>query len=162
VGTPCVLARRRFSLARPSPYSPDGALALPLLEQLEATLAGADESEAFAPLAFLASRAVVFDADDLNAARRRALLLLVAGGDPHRELELDGRAVRALAADLDAPEARAQLAGALGRLRDDATGLDRVSAALDALLAAPDLAWRWLAVALLAEELAAQHDRVDG
>jgi hypothetical protein len=133
-----------------------------LLEQLEGTLGGADESEAFAPLAFLASRAVALDADELSAARRRALLLLAAGGDPHRELELDGRAVRALAADLDAPGARAQLAAALAALRDDAAGLARVSSALDALLAAPDLSWRWLAATLLAEELAAEHDPAAG
>ena len=81
------------------------------------------------------------------------MLLLAAGGDPHRELDPDGRAVRALAADLDAPERRAELRSALAALRVEAAGLPGVSAALDALLGDPDSAWRLLAVALLADEL---------
>jgi hypothetical protein len=128
------------------------------LEQLEGGLEGAEVSAAFAPLAFIASRSVAFDVDELNAARRRALLLLAAGGDPHRELEPGGRAVGTVAADLDGPEPRASLAEALARLREDAAGLPRVAAALDALVDAPDVAWRWLAVALLAEELASHSD----
>jgi hypothetical protein len=61
--------------------------------------------------------------------------------------------VRALADDLDAPAARAELHAALAALRAEAEGLPGVSAALGALLADPDEAWRWLAVALLADEL---------
>ena len=58
-------------------------------------------------LALLASRSVDVDTAELSAARRHALLLLAAGGDPHRELELDGRAVGAVAAELDRPQRRA-------------------------------------------------------
>lgn len=133
-----------------------------LLEQLEAGLSDADDSQLLATLAFLAGRFVTLDPTEVNAARRRALLLLAAGGDPHRALELDGRAVRALAQDLDTPGGNATLAGALGRLRDEAAGLPRVAPALDALLSAPDLAWRWLALALLAEELGEREDPPNG
>lgn len=124
-----------------------------LLEQLEAGLPDADDSEGLATLAFLAGRFVTLDPPELQAARRRALLLLAAGGDPQRGLELDGRAVRALAQDLDTAGGRAELAAALGRLRGEAAGLPRVAAGIDVLLGAPDLAWRWFALALLAEEL---------
>ena len=62
--------------------------------------------------------------------------------------------MRSLGDDLDAPARRAELDGALARLRAQAGGLPAVSAALDALLADADEAWRWLAVALLADELA--------
>ena len=108
-------------------------------------------------LAFLAPRAVPFDEDELHGARRRALLLLAAGGDPLRRLELDGRAVRALASDVDRPERRAALAAALAELRAHAGGAPRVAAALERLLADGELAWRCLAAALLAEELASDE-----
>jgi hypothetical protein len=104
-------------------------------------------------LALLASRSVDVDEAKLSAVRRRALLLLATGGDPHRDLELDGRAVGAVAAELDAPERRAALRTALDELRTQAGGLARVRAALDALLEDDELAWRWVEGALLAEEL---------
>lgn len=91
---------------------------------------------------------------ELNAARRRALLVLAAGGDPHRELGLDSVAAERLAAELDAPERRAALAAALDRLAAVAEGLPTVSGALAALRGEPELAWRSLALALLADELA--------
>jgi hypothetical protein len=125
----------------------------PLLEQLEVGLAGADEGAALAPLAFLAGTGVELDPAEVHAACRRAVLLLAAGGDPHRELDPDGRAVRAVAADLDAAGRRAQLAAALTRLRVEAAGLPRVGASLEALAADADRAWRLLAAALLADEL---------
>src|SRR5687767_240979 len=56
-----------------------------------------DVGDPEAPLAFLAVPHVALDQTDLRAARRRALLLLAAGGDPRRELDVDGRAVRSLA-----------------------------------------------------------------
>jgi hypothetical protein len=86
------------------------------------------------------------------------MLLLAAGGDPHRALELDGRAVQALADDLDAAERRAGLAAALDALRAAASGLERVTRALDRLRADDDLAWRWLACALLADEVSGEGD----
>ena len=48
---------------------------------------------------------------------------------------------------------RAELARALGSLREQAGGLPLVREVLDALLADADLAWRAFACALLAEEL---------
>jgi hypothetical protein len=82
------------------------------------------------------------------------MLLLAADGDPNRGLELDGRAVTALAAELDQPERREALARSLEGLRAEATGLPGAAAALDVLLGDPDLAWRAYAAGLLGEELA--------
>jgi hypothetical protein len=105
-------------------------------------------------LALLAAHALNFDEDAVQAARRRALLLLAAGGDPHRELELDGRAAESMSSDLDSSDRRSELAAALAGLRAEAAGLPRVQVALGALMADAELAWRWVACALLAEELA--------
>jgi hypothetical protein len=104
-------------------------------------------------LALLAAPGSVVGPEELNPALRRAMLLLAAGGDPHRELELDGRAVTALAAELDRPERRATVSRGLEGLRADASGFTRVSPALDELLLDASLAWRAYACALLAEEL---------
>jgi hypothetical protein len=104
-------------------------------------------------LALLAAPEGVVDPDELNPALRRAMLLLAAGGDPHRELELDGRAVNALAAELDQPERRAEVSRGLETLRPEAANLVRVSTALDELLLDASLAWRAYACALLADEL---------
>ncbi|MGZ4333348.1 MAG: hypothetical protein ACXVRJ_03650 [Gaiellaceae bacterium] len=105
-------------------------------------------------LAYLAGQAVELDEDELNGARRRALLLVAAGGDPHRGLEIDDRAVKTIAADLYTAERRDQLARAVDsvvlRVRDLPTARE---AALF-LAADVDLAWRLFALALLAEELA--------
>jgi hypothetical protein len=101
-------------------------------------------------VAWLAAPA--FDEGELRASVRRAMLLLAAGGDPHRTLELDGRAVTALAAELDSPERRQELAAGLGSL--PAEGLPRVAAAVERLLRDGDLAWRALAAGLLGDELA--------
>ncbi|HWN22830.1 MAG TPA: hypothetical protein VNP93_12715 [Gaiellaceae bacterium] len=119
-------------------------------------LANLERGDADLPtsLAYLAGTVVELDADELHAALRRAELLLAAGGDPRRELEPDGRAVTALADDLDAEAARAQLREALARLAADADGLPGVSGALAALLDDDDLAWRAFACARLAEALA--------
>jgi hypothetical protein len=105
-------------------------------------------------LVYAAAGSVELPPADLRAARRRALLVHAAGGDLHRELTLDARAAEVLAGDLDAPERRAELARGLEALRTEADGLVVVADALSRLLADPALAWRVLAVALLAEELA--------
>jgi hypothetical protein len=104
-------------------------------------------------LALLAGRDVVIEPDELGPALRRAMLLLAAGGDPHRELDLDGRAVTALAAELDRPDRRAEVSRGLEALRGDAAGLANVSSALEELLLEAGLAWRAYACALIAEEL---------
>jgi len=120
-----------------------------LLERLEE-----EGGEPTAALAWVAMQSVELDPAELAAARRRALLLLASGGDPRRDLEPDSRAVGGLADDLDAPERRADLAAATAALRAEAEGLPAVAGALDALAADGELAWRWAACALLAEELA--------
>jgi hypothetical protein len=105
-------------------------------------------------LAWLAGQEVELDQDELRGTLRRAELLLAAGGDPRRELELDGRAVTAVAEDLDRPAARDQLEDALARLTAGSEGLAAVSDGLARLRAQPDLAWQCYACALLAEAIA--------
>jgi hypothetical protein len=104
-------------------------------------------------LAWLVRDDFGIDEDELNAARRRAMFVLAAGGDPHRDLDVSSVAAERLAAELDSPERRAALAGALAALAADAAGLPGVEAALASLRADGDLAWRSLALALLADEL---------
>ena len=107
----------------------------PWLADLERSLAeDADDTLAvgLVVLASIAGADVRVDEDERHGAVRRALLLLAAGGDPNRGLDLNGRAVSTLAADLDEPERRE---------------------ALHALANAPDVAWRAYACSLLAQEL---------
>jgi hypothetical protein len=104
-------------------------------------------------LASVAGRSVPLPEDEVRGATRRALLLLAAGGDPARGLDLNGRAVTALADDLEEPPRRDELLAGLGRLRDETEGLPHVSEALHALLEAPEIAWRAFCCALLAAEL---------
>jgi hypothetical protein len=105
-------------------------------------------------LAYLAGQAVELDEDELNGARRRALLLVAAGGDPHRELDVDDRAVRALAADLYTEERREQLARAIDALVLRVRELPTAREGAIFLAADVDFAFRLFALALLAEELA--------
>lgn len=121
------------------------------LEHLEASVR--TPADALAPLAYVLSRELGLAEADLTAALRRALLLLAAGGDPGRELGPDARAVQALADDLDAPEPRRRLAEAIRGAGGHASGLPCVKAALELLAADPERAWRWAALALLADEL---------
>jgi hypothetical protein len=121
-----------------------------LLELLEA----GPGSSLLPGLAWLAGQSVETDQDEQRAALRRAELLLATGGDPRRELELDDRAVVAVAADLDEPVARDQLEDALARLTADAEGLAAVSDGLARLRSQPDLAWQCYAYALLADAIA--------
>jgi hypothetical protein len=124
------------------------ALLRSLLESLEAS--GADLRP---PLALLAGQELELEEDELHGARRRAVLLLAAGGDPEQGLVLDGRAVMALAEELDRPDRRAALLENLQSLREPSRELPETTTALEALLADEELAWRALACALLAEEL---------
>lgn len=104
-------------------------------------------------LCYLAGQGVETEDGELHAAIRRAELLLAAGGDPHRPLELYGRAVTALAADLDDPRAREQLEAGLDRLTAETAGLRGASEALRLLRSDRDLAWQCYALALLADAL---------
>jgi len=97
---------------------------------------------------------VELDEEEVRATVRRAELLLATGGDPRRELELDDRAVSAVAADLDGEGARTQLEDALARLTADSEGLAAVSGGLARLRSQPDLAWQCFAYALLADAIA--------
>lgn len=126
------------------------------LERLERRLAEGDEEElatGVVSLAFFAAQEVGLPQDERRAAARRALLLLAAGGDPGRALDLGGRAVRALAADIETPERRAALEAGLGRLAREAAELPYVSETVRALVRNPELAWRAYAASILAEEL---------
>lgn len=105
-------------------------------------------------LAWLAGQQVELDAEERHATLRRAELLLATGGDPRRELELEDRAVSAVAADLAADDARDQLEDALARLTADSEGLAAVSDGLARLRSQPDLAWQCFAYALLADAIA--------
>lgn len=125
-----------------------------ILKQIEPALREAGDAEACAMLALVARESVSVPDEELQSALRRTLLVLAAGGDPHRELEIDGRAVSSLADDLDSPSRRAELQSALRALQEGAEGLPRATYLLGALVDEPELAWRSLAVALLAEELA--------
>jgi hypothetical protein len=117
---------------------------------LEQASAGSDVRPA---LALLAARDLTLEDEELQPALRRSLLLLAAGGDPHRELELEGRAVQALADELERPERTAEVERAVAALRLEAAGTPHVAEALEELLVVPGLAWRAYACALLADEL---------
>jgi hypothetical protein len=124
---------------------------------LESSLAedeGGDElATALVVLASVAGQEVQIGGDEAHGASRRALLLLAAGGDPDRGLDLNGRAVTALAQDLRTVDRQLALDRGLDELKAQAKGLPHVTEALAALRATPDVAWRAYACSLLAEEL---------
>jgi hypothetical protein len=130
----------------------------PWLADLERTLAEGDDDSLAIGVVVLASVAgseIRLDDEERDGAARRASLLLAAGGDPNRGLDLDGRAVRAIATDLDDPDRRTSLVSSLADLAAQAQGLPYVSEALHGLLDAPDVAWRAYACSLLAGHLGA-------
>ena len=104
-----------------------------------------------AVVAYLAGQAVEIPDHELAAAQRRALLLLAAGGDPHRELTVDDRAVKSIAVDLHTEARQRALAGALDELARAARELPRAREAVLFLAADTDLAWRLYAEGLLVE-----------
>jgi hypothetical protein len=127
------------------------------MDALDDLLARVDAGELGDPLpvlAYIAGQSVEIGDEDLNGARRRALLLVAAGGDPHRDLDIDDRAVKALATDLFTDERREQLGRSIDalvlRVREHTVARE---AALF-LAADVDLAWRLFSLSLLAEELA--------
>jgi hypothetical protein len=125
-----------------------------LLERLEAGELG----DPLPVLAYVAGQEVELPERELAQARRRAVLVLAAGGDPQRELGVDAAAVKTLAVDLYSDERRAALAAALDELALLARELPRTRDAVLFLAADVDLAWRLLALALLAEELGNAQD----
>ena len=128
-----------------------------MADPLDELLARVDTGELGDPLpvlAYVAGQSVAIDDEELNGARRRALLLVAAGGDPHRELEIDDRAVKALATDLYTDELRAALARSIDELVLRVRDLPTAREAALFLAGDVDLAWRLFALGLLAEELA--------
>jgi hypothetical protein len=128
-----------------------------MADPLDELLARVDTGELGDPLpvlAYVAGQSVAIDDEELNGARRRALLLVAAGGDPHRELEIDDRAVKALASDLYTDELRAALARSIDELVLRVRDLPTAREAALFLAGDVDLAWRLFALGLLAEELA--------
>ena len=127
------------------------------LEALERSLAEDAETEMLATglvvLATVAGKDVHLDEDEARGAARRALLLLSAGGDPERGLDLHGRAVTAMADDLRTVDRQLALEDGLRQLRLQAEGLPHVSEALHGLTEAPDVAWRAYAAGVLAQAL---------
>jgi hypothetical protein len=127
------------------------------LTELERSLAEDEAGEnlavALVVLAAEAGKQVHIEDDELYGASRRALLLLAAGGDPERGLDLNGRAVTALADDLWTSDRQLVLEQGIADLRAQAKGLPHMSEALKALADAPDVAWRAYAAAILAESL---------
>ena len=126
-------------------------------DALDDLLARVDTGELGDPLpvlAYVAGQEVEIAEDELNGARRRALLLVAAGGDPHRDLEVDDRAVKSLAVDLHTGERREELARAIDALVLRVRDLPVAREAALFLAADGDLAWRLFSLGLLAEELA--------
>jgi hypothetical protein len=127
------------------------------LSNIERSLAADGSTEnlavALIVLASIAGANVEMNPDEVHGAARRAVFLLAAGGDPERGLDLDGRAVSALAEDLRTVDRQLALESGLHELRLQAQGLPHASEALHGLIHAPEVAWRAYAAGLLAEEL---------
>ena len=127
------------------------------MDALDDLLTRVDAGELGDPLpvlAYIAGQSVEIDDEDLNGGRRRALLLVAAGGDPHRDLDVDDRAVKALAADLYTDERREQLGRSIDALVLQLRERPVAREAALFLAADVDLAWRLFSLSLLAEELA--------
>lgn len=122
------------------------------LEHVEAS--GPSEADAAAAVAFAASLSLPLDEAALAGPLRRAMLLLAAGGDPHRSLNVDGRAVRALADDLEPLVGNNELAAAFAFVLARARGLPRIETAAADLATDPGRARGAVALALLGAELA--------
>jgi len=127
------------------------------MDALDDLLGRVDAGELGDPLpvlAYIAGQAVEIPDEDLNGGRRRALLLVAAGGDPHRDLDVDDRAVKALAADLYTDERRDHLGRSIDALVLRVRELPVAREGALFLAADVDLAWRLFTLSLLAEELA--------
>jgi hypothetical protein len=123
------------------------------VDDLLARLEAGELGDPLPVLAYLAGASVEIDEAELNGSRRRALLLVAAGGDPHRELGVDDRAVKSIAADLFTPSRRAELGRSIDRLVLRVRDLPTAREAVLFLAADVDLAWRLYSLGLLAEAL---------
>jgi hypothetical protein len=126
------------------------------MSDLAAVLAPFEDSppdDQIAVLCHLVAQGMSIAEDELNGAIRRAQLLLATGGDPRRRLELDGRAVTALADDLDTPQRREALMAGLDSFAANVVELPALRSTLERLRADRELAWRGLCVALLADSV---------
>jgi hypothetical protein len=126
------------------------------LEGLERSLEDGAHEGALAALGWLAGQGIPLEEEAVHGPVRRAVLLLAARGDPQRGLTLEGRAVSALAEELEGVLQEDELQRELERLRGEAGGLPLVCEALSALISDASLARRALACGLLAEELEAE------
>lgn len=122
------------------------------LEELERFGHDPRSGELAVILCWLVRDHISIDETELNGARRRAMFVLAAGGDPHRGIGPDSVAAERLADELETPARVAQLVTALDELPAD--GLPAVAAAAESLCADPELAWRSFALSLIADELA--------
>ncbi len=132
------------------------------LAALLARLEAGELGDPLPVLAYVAGQRVELPEPELAAARRRALLVLAAGGDPHRELGVDEPAVKALATDLFSEPRRARLGLAIDELALAARELPGTREAALFLAADVDLAWRLFALALVAEELGDENASYEG
>lgn len=126
------------------------------LSTVEQRLAEGDVEDlavAIVSLAYVAGTEIEIPEDERRGATRRALLLLAAGGDPSRGLDLEGRAVLAVATDLDTPERREALMVGLARLVGPASSLPHVREAVRGLREEPEVAWRAYAASVLGDDL---------
>jgi hypothetical protein len=127
------------------------------LVDVERSLAEGEGTESLAialvVLASIAGTEVPLEDDEVQGAARRAAFLLAAGGDPERGLDLDGRAVTAIAEELRTVDRQLALETGLHELRLQAQGLPHASEAILGLIKAPEVAWRAFAAGLLAEQL---------
>jgi hypothetical protein len=127
------------------------------LAALERSLARDPGTESLATalvvLASVAGGKIRLDENETRAAARRALLLLAAGGDPSRGLDLNGRAVESLAAELDEPSRRSTLSIGIERLGSETSRYPHVAEAVRGLAGSPDIAWKAYACSILAESL---------
>jgi hypothetical protein len=127
------------------------------MDPLDDLLARVDAGELGDPLpvlAYVAGSSVEIDESELNGARRRALLIVAAGGDPHRDLDVDDRAVKSIATDLFTDGRREQLARGIDALVLRVRELPAAREGALFLAGDVDLAWRLYTLGLLAEELA--------
>jgi hypothetical protein len=127
-----------------------------LVDEVQALLERVEAGELGDPLpvlAYIAGQRVELDGEELNAAKRRAITVLAAGGDVHRDVDIDDVSVKRLAVELHTEKRRAQLGAGVDELALRARDLPRVREAALYLAKEVDLAWRLYALGLLAEEL---------